>query len=361
MMRFYKELDSKERRFFRSGFKFILIVGLLSIIVLPILLTSTKISFINFNDTGQIGETINGISAPFIALLAAILTFLAFFIQYKANKIQIDQINEQKKQFDKQYNEQKEQFQIQNENQIFYRLLESHENRVANAYTIDQRIEVKGFLYLKLISETALDFIREEAISFARNLLRDKPELIDDLYYIKMYQANHIKIYQDAKRKFLNQITPLGSGDRWEFIKEYFNSVGNESKEQKDVLRAIGSVYFYKVSFEDRYEMYRITFQKIENKFGDFLDGYLKNWEFFCTYTSNTKNQKDYIQHLSNQLSKYETVILFYYIASDNCSPILKEFFKSHNLMANLHKYNGELIDAPSKEQLHEELNFILN
>jgi len=43
---------------------------------------------IDFNLTGQIGETIGGIMGPFIAIAAAGLTFLAFWVQYKANEQQ---------------------------------------------------------------------------------------------------------------------------------------------------------------------------------------------------------------------------------------------------------------------------------
>ncbi len=42
----------------------------------------------NVSQTGQFGDTFNGILAPIIAFCAAILTFLAFYIQYEANKIQ---------------------------------------------------------------------------------------------------------------------------------------------------------------------------------------------------------------------------------------------------------------------------------
>lgn len=58
------------------------------IIVFPILLTIPAISnFLNFSDKGQIGDTIGGITAPFINGLAAILVFLAFKEQIKANNL----------------------------------------------------------------------------------------------------------------------------------------------------------------------------------------------------------------------------------------------------------------------------------
>ena len=39
----------------------------------------------NFYYTGQIGDTIGGIMGPIVAIAAAGLTFIAFWVQYKAN------------------------------------------------------------------------------------------------------------------------------------------------------------------------------------------------------------------------------------------------------------------------------------
>lgn len=43
---------------------------------------------LDFRNTGQIGDTIGGIMGPFVAIAAAILTFLAFWVQFKANEQQ---------------------------------------------------------------------------------------------------------------------------------------------------------------------------------------------------------------------------------------------------------------------------------
>ena len=45
----------------------------------------TREWFLDFSDTGEIGDTIGGIMGPFIAIAAAGLTFIAFWVQYKAN------------------------------------------------------------------------------------------------------------------------------------------------------------------------------------------------------------------------------------------------------------------------------------
>lgn len=55
---------------------------------LPYLLTSTRFCLIDFSDSGQVGDTIGGIMGPFIAIVASLLTFLAFWVQFKANQQQ---------------------------------------------------------------------------------------------------------------------------------------------------------------------------------------------------------------------------------------------------------------------------------
>lgn len=40
---------------------------------------------LDFRETGQIGDTIGGIMGPFVAIAASILTFIAFWVQFKAN------------------------------------------------------------------------------------------------------------------------------------------------------------------------------------------------------------------------------------------------------------------------------------
>ena len=50
-----------------------------------------------FKGTGEIGDTIGGIMGPFVAIIAAFLTFIAFLIQYDANELQKKELERQKK------------------------------------------------------------------------------------------------------------------------------------------------------------------------------------------------------------------------------------------------------------------------
>ena len=88
----YKE-NSKKNKTFTWDFWwclsiFIILIGI--ICYFPALFTES--GRLDFRNTGQIGDTIGGIMGPFVAIAAAILTFLAFWVQFKANEQQRNDI-----------------------------------------------------------------------------------------------------------------------------------------------------------------------------------------------------------------------------------------------------------------------------
>lgn len=78
------------REFWRYLILFIILV--LIIFTLPFLFTCKGPEFCDFRETGQIGDTIGGTIGPFIAIAAALLTFLAFWVQFRANQQQRNDI-----------------------------------------------------------------------------------------------------------------------------------------------------------------------------------------------------------------------------------------------------------------------------
>ncbi len=72
-----------------------LIAGLFLFLILLALTSSSWHPYLDFTSTGQIGDTIGGITAPFVGVSAAILTFLAFFMQFKANETHNRQFDQQ--------------------------------------------------------------------------------------------------------------------------------------------------------------------------------------------------------------------------------------------------------------------------
>ena len=73
----------------------LLFLFLLFIFATPWILTRDSFLGFDFEDTGQIGDTIGGITAPFVNLLAAFLVYKSFSAQIRANKEQREQHDEQ--------------------------------------------------------------------------------------------------------------------------------------------------------------------------------------------------------------------------------------------------------------------------
>ena len=65
----------------------LLLILFIIAIVPPLLVLPALAKFWNFSESASIGETIGGITSPFISGLAAVLVFLAFKAQIQANQI----------------------------------------------------------------------------------------------------------------------------------------------------------------------------------------------------------------------------------------------------------------------------------
>ena len=83
---------NKEQTFTKASWALFIIAIMLLLFSFfaPILFTNNYSKW-DFTQTGQIGDTIGGIMNPFIAIGGVIATFLAFFMQIQANKIQREQ------------------------------------------------------------------------------------------------------------------------------------------------------------------------------------------------------------------------------------------------------------------------------
>ncbi len=125
----------------------LLITGILVIVLMPILLTSNSFcESLNFTNTGQIGDTIGGITAPFLSLIGSFLVYFALRAQVKANELIQTQIDDTKK-------EKTNESEGENLNQLYLYLTESIDNfrfkflsigHVDNTNDKETGIEYKG-------------------------------------------------------------------------------------------------------------------------------------------------------------------------------------------------------------------------
>lgn len=90
------------------------------ILFMPLLLT--QCSCVDFTETGQVGDTIGGTTAPFVAMIAAYLTFVAFWVQFRANQ------------------NQREDIALERFNTNFFNLLNIHEE-ITNSLEFEYRLD----------------------------------------------------------------------------------------------------------------------------------------------------------------------------------------------------------------------------
>lgn len=136
-----------EPNIFKSA-KIILIVGVVLILIVPFILTRSMGLF-DFSNTGEIGDTIGGITAPISGLIGSALVFFALKAQIDANKIIQQQISNEKN--ENEYNKTLQYFSSQltflhQEIEGFGYLKTS---RARNDNQSDQFFEIKGAMAIK--------------------------------------------------------------------------------------------------------------------------------------------------------------------------------------------------------------------
>jgi hypothetical protein len=105
-------------------------IFVLASFILPFILT--HFSVLDFTETGQIGDTVGGIMNPFISIASVAAMFLAFYMQFNANKLQRElfdkQIQNEREQFRTELDEQKKQSERDRFENQFFELLKIHKN-----------------------------------------------------------------------------------------------------------------------------------------------------------------------------------------------------------------------------------------
>lgn len=157
----YSKFKTKKTKLWKYIIPLLLI--LLPLPFLPALFTQNYYCDIDFSKTGQIGDTIGGITTPFIAVAASILTFIAFWEQFKANT------------------QQKDDLQVERFENKFYQLLEIHRNNI-NETTINGEINGRK-AYISMFNELKFTYLSTLIYYHRMHMPITKEEKSDDLLY----------------------------------------------------------------------------------------------------------------------------------------------------------------------------------
>lgn len=296
---------------------FLLLVGF--ILWLPYLITTRSWFDLDFNATGPIGDTIGGVMGPFIAIGAAILTFLAFWVQFKANE------------------QQKRDLKIERFENKFYELLRLHKANVDEINIADKVTGRKAFvpmfyefrhcylsafeLYQKASNEDKIDYEYDKV-----NLLSFSYRIF--FFGIGLHSEKHF-------------VTGLNKGEAHLFrqIKQIF-----EKEIQEPYLEHLST------KPNDRYYTYGLTKSGLpDEKTVEFyyypFDGHVNRLGHYYRHLFQTVNyvldqdyvvdKYSYIKMLRAQLSNFEQLHLYYNAVAwfDN---EWKEIFTEYRFIKNL-------------------------
>jgi hypothetical protein len=260
------------------------------------------------------------------------------------------------------------QFQIQNEDNVFFKLHDSLQDRIANSTVIVNDTPYTAHQTLKAIAIKFQEELSLQTVEIARHLLCNAPETISNVHFMKIFEVlngnQFIDSFTEDKERFIADIKAQRDfNSRWEQLKLSIGSRGAESDRLKEALRATGSVSFYKIPFSERSHYYSLVVQRISDDHGEFLDGYFKNICLLLEFASNAINKDTYISFLKAQLTKYELIILFYLVAGRELD--LGGIKKLHDLgiMDELLSISCRslMLDFPTKEVLQREIDNVFD
>lgn len=172
----------------------------------------------DFRETGQIGDTIGGILGPIIASIAAILTFIAFWVQYRANLIQRDDIA-------------LERF----ENNLFQMI--SQQENITNAlsfphYERDEEVNISGrpifeYIYHRRMMDWHKGLRHTIEMDGVEGLKRDKSLWCLDHYFRHLYRIfkyiDESPVLDDEDQKYGYTSIVRSSLSEYELILIFYN------------------------------------------------------------------------------------------------------------------------------------------
>jgi len=277
-------LDKKE-------IKWILISGLI-LILLPILFTCSNISFISFKETGGIGDTIGGITAPFLSFFGSILVYMALKAQINANEI----INQQ-------FVLQQQKENIQNFENSFFNLINFHLNIINNIEKSYDRGKIRNTIKIYL-GKDQLEYIA-------------KGKQVFEIEYNKIY--NYIEDYYYQSKSYLDDFDDV----------EFY-----EKESRLSVFKKIYNVYYA---------------EEIDNQFGNYfrnlyrLIKIIDNYNFYGEDSEKNYDKKYfYTSIIRAQFSDYELKWIFLNGLS-GFGIKFKPLIEKYSLLKNIHSNDEAL------------------
>ncbi|MAC94590.1 MAG: hypothetical protein CMC96_03715 [Flavobacteriales bacterium] len=290
----------------------------------PWLLTLPANWDLDFSNSGQVGDTIGGIMNPFIALSGVLLTFLAFFIQFKANRVQYSQ-------FRLELDEQKLQAEKDKIESQFYEMLRLHKENVNEIRIVltKTRYDSTGPVYSEqLISGRFLFDLLKSEFEICYFIAKEhfpeasQKELVNEAYGVFFLGLNQELVSKHEYFKVLQKIQKAHSDNEFHGVTaviHHYSKVRNKYYLEYDLFKGHSSQLAH---------YYRHLFQTVK-----FI---VNQSDRLLTY----EDKRGYLRILRSQLSNQEQAMLFYNWLSKfghQWENEINHFFTDYRMIHNLY------------------------
>nr|WP_121269848.1 putative phage abortive infection protein [Pedobacter schmidteae] len=300
-----------------------------------------------------VANTINGIAAPFIAFAAALLTFLAFWVQYQANLHQRTAfVNEQEQRKkdeegrDKLW--QKERFETR-----FFELLKIHRTNVDQ---MDVAGKIKGrklfihfyreFRYIYLWTE-----LHEKALRKEKKIKR-KTNLVEFSYKIFFYgiginsEKHYLPDLDTSTKELFERIKPRLEACQEKYLEGQKSTIDRGLQIYDKPLATSADEYTL--------EMYFYPFDGYLNHLGHYYRHLYRTVQFVIKNKILELSEKvEYMEILRAQLSDFEQLLLYYNARAwfpEKWKIPFRDYQLIHNIPTDLATLGGTIFDYYRKE-----------
>lgn len=288
-------------RFGISKKEIFLFLGIIMIIFsLPLLLTNSLFSIKDFTSTGSIGDTVGGITAPFLSVVGSVLVYIAFKEQVRANQLV------------------QEQFRFQQFESQFYEMLKLHKENVNEI-----EINAKRREQIKVFPESGEVIASNEPLE--KNFYEFKDFIVSkrNAFFEMQKEIEYmISILEKSDTPNLNEETFQKIYDiyfwglnGYETLADQFFAVG--SKKFEDMLYNIQKSQYSKdlFSFNENIPINIPAFKGHSDFLGHYYRHLFHTVKFIVNYDEtlvSKQQKKNYLRLLRAQLSNHEQALLFY-------------------------------------------------
>lgn len=322
----------KSQRFIKR----IVVLSILFILIAPFILTRSGFETMSFLNTGQIGDTIGGISSPIVGIVSIILLAYTLIEQLDFNRKQV--LLQRQEQFKTTF------FQLlQEQREITNSLYSSYEGVKLNEPTVTQKITVKGQQFFRMGTFVLRNLF--ESMEYGCYCHSYNPEEIEQLiikYESESDYDNYLENEQDNLHSF--SLSSIKKKSRFCFLNDKYKITNEEFEAYKhlDIKQKIDFVYgrFFNIHEEcGNYfrHLYRILYFVKQAEEEELLGIY-----DVAVRQQVSKRYYDLVQFVQAQMSTKEMLMVFYNSFS---FPKLRELLIRYNLLENL---TVENLIAPS-------------